>query len=134
MTALSKRKLAAYVLGIFLAGAGSGALIGWQVCRHTPVAPLSPTEIGARLRTRFQSQLALTPDQVQKIDPMIGQAMRRVQAIRQETANSVFANVSNLHEQMLTVLTPEQRPKFEELERARRDYLRQKFGAAANSP
>jgi Spy/CpxP family protein refolding chaperone len=134
MTALSQWKLGVYVLAIFLAGGGSGAFIGWQVCRRTPVAPRPPAEIGARLRARFQSQLALTPDQAQKIDPMIDQAMRRVEAIRQETAGQVFANVSNLHEQVLMVLTPEQKVKFEELERERRDYLRQKFGPATNSP
>ena len=116
------------------AGAGSGALIGWQMCRRTPVAPVPPAEIGARLRARFQSKLALTPDQVQKIDPMIDQAMRRVEAIRKETASHVFANVSNLHEQVLTVLTPEQKTKFEELERARREHLRQKFGPESNTP
>ena len=134
MTSLGKRKLAAYVLAIFLAGAGSGALIAWQVCRRIPVTPLPPAEIGARLRARFQSQLALTPEQVQKIDPMIDQAMRRLEAIRQETAGQVFANVSNLHEQMLTVLTPEQKVRFEALEQERRAYLRQKFGSATNSP
>ena len=58
MTSLGKRKLAVYVLAIFLAGGGSGALIAWQVCRRTPVTPLPPAEIGARLRARFQSQLA----------------------------------------------------------------------------
>ena len=134
MTSLGKWKLGVYVLAIFLAGAGSGALIGWQVCRRTPVAPVLPAEIGARLRARFQSRLALTPDQVQKIDPMIDLAMRRVEDIRKETASQVFANVSDLHKQMLTVLTPEQEVKFEELERERRDYLRQKFGPATNSP
>ena len=65
---------------------------------------------------------------------MVDQAMRRVEAIRKETASRVFANVSNLHEQVLTVLTPDQKTKFEELERERRDYLRQKFGPATNSP
>jgi len=134
MTSPGKWKLGVYVLAIFLAGGGSGTLIGWQVCRRTPVAPVPPAEIGARLRARFQSQLALTPDQAQKIEPMIDQAMRRVEAIRKDTASQVFANVSNLHEQMLTVLTPGQKVKFEELERARRDYLRQKFGPATNSP
>ena len=134
MTSLSKRKLAVYVLGIFLAGAGSGALVAWQVSRRMPAAPLPPAEIGARLRARFQSQLNLTPEQVQKDDPMIDQAMHRVEAIRQETANHIFANVSNLHDQVLTVLTPEQKTRFEELERERRDYLRQKFGPATNSP
>jgi Spy/CpxP family protein refolding chaperone len=134
MTSPGKWKLGVYVLAIFLAGAGSGALIGWQVCRRTPVAPVPPAEIGARLRARFQSQLALTPEQAQKIEPMIDQAMRRVEAIRKETASQVFANVSDLHKQMLTVLTPEQKVKFEELERERRDYLRQKFGPATNSP
>ena len=54
--------------------------------------------------------------------------------IRKETASHVFANVSNLHEQVLLVLTPEQKAKFEQLERERREYLRQKFGPAANAP
>jgi Spy/CpxP family protein refolding chaperone len=134
VTSLGKRKFATYVLVIFLAGAGSGALVAWQVSRRVPVAPVPPAEIGARLRARFQSQLALTPDQVQKIDPMIDHAMLRVEAIRQETASHVFANVSQLHEQMLTVLTPEQKTKFEALERERRVRLRQKFGPAANAP
>ncbi len=134
MTSLGKRKLAGYVLAIFLAGAGSGALVAWQVSRRIPVAPPTPAEIGARLRARFQARLDLTPEQRQKVDPMIGQAMARVETIRQETASHVFANVAKLHEQMLTVLTPEQKTKFEELERERRTYLRQKFGPATNAP
>ena len=134
MNSLGKWKLGVYVMALFLAGAGSGALIAWQVCRRMPVPPLPPAEIGARLRARFQSQLALTPDQAQRIEPMVDQAMRRVEAIRKETAGHVFANVSHLHEQVLTVLTPEQKVKFEELERERREYLRQKFGPANNAP
>ena len=134
MTALSKRKLGVYVLAIFLAGGGSGALIAWKLCPRLPVAPAPPAEIGARLRARFQSRLDLTPDQAQKIDPMIDQAMRRVEAIRQETASHVFANVSNLDAQVRAVLTPEQKVRFEELERERREHLRQKFGPESNTP
>jgi Spy/CpxP family protein refolding chaperone len=134
MTSLSKWKLSAYVLAIFLAGGGSGALVAWQVYRRMPVVPVPPTEIGAHLRARFQSQLALTPDQVQKIDPMIDQAVRRVDTIHKETASHVFANVSNLDQQVLTVLTPEQKLKFEELERERRERLRLKFGPETNAP
>ena len=134
MNSLGKWKLGLYLLAIFLAGGGSGALVAWQVCRRTPVASLPPAEIGARLRARFQSRLALTPDQVRKIDPMIDQAMRRVEAIRKETASHVIANVSNLHEQVLTVLTPDQKVSFEELERERREYLGRKFGPASNAP
>ena len=134
MNSLGKWKLGLYVVAVFLAGGGSGALIAWQVCRRSPVPPLPPAEIGARLRAQFQSRLDLTPDQAQKIDSMIDQAMRRVEVIRRETASLVLANVSNLDEQVLTVLTPEQKAKFEELERERRDYLRQKFGPATNAP
>jgi hypothetical protein len=134
MTSLSKRKLAMYVLAIFLAGGGSGALIAWKLCPRLPVALVPPAEIGVRLRARFQSRLNLTPDQAQKIDPMIDQAMRQVEAIRKETASHVFANVSNLHEQVQAVLTPEQKVKFEELDRERREYLRQKFGPESNTP
>ena len=134
MTAFGKQKLAAYVVAIFLAGAGSGALIAWHVGRRTPVTPLPAAEIGARLRARFQSRLDLTPEQVQKINPMIDQAMRRVEIIRGETASHIFANVSNLHEQVLLVLTPEQKAKFEQLDGERREYLRQKFGPPSHVP
>jgi Spy/CpxP family protein refolding chaperone len=133
MSSLSKWKLGVYVLAIFLAGGGSGAFVGWQMCRRTPVTPVPPAEIGAHLRARFQSQLALTPEQLQKIDPMIDEAMHRVEAIRKETASQVFANVTTLHEQVLAVLTPEQKVKFEVLERERRERLLQKFGPATNS-
>jgi Spy/CpxP family protein refolding chaperone len=134
MNALSKWKLGLYVLAIFLAGGGSGALVTWQVSRRIPVAPLTPEEIGTRLRARFKSQLDLTPDQVQKIDPMIDQAMRQVEVIRKDTANRVFANVSNLHEQVVIVLTPEQKANFDVLERERHDFLRKKYGPATNTP
>jgi Spy/CpxP family protein refolding chaperone len=134
MTTVSKWKVGAYVLAIFLAGAGSGAVVAWEVSRRTPIPPRPPAEIGAHLRARFQSQLALTPEQLKQIDPMIDQAMRRVEAIRNETAGQVFANVASLDAQLLTVLTPEQKVRFEELERERRDYLRQKYGPATNSP
>ena len=133
MSSLSKWKLGVYVLAIFLAGGGSGAFVGWQMCRRTPIAPAPPAEIGAHLRARFQSRLALTPEQLQKIDPMIDEAMHRVEAIRKETASQVFANVTTLHEQVLAVLTPEQKVKFEVLERERRERLLQKFGPATNS-
>jgi Spy/CpxP family protein refolding chaperone len=134
MTTQSKWKLGTYVFAIFLAGAGSGAVVAWELSRRMPVPPRPPAEIGAHLRARFQSQLALTPEQMQKIDPMIDQSMRQVVAIRNETASKVFSNVANLDAQLLTVLTPEQKVKFEELERERRDYLRTKFGPAANKP
>ena len=134
MTSLGKRKLVAYVAAIFLAGAGSGALIGWQVCRRLPAAPLPAVEVGARLRALFQSRLNLTPEQVTRINPLIDQAMRQVEVIRRETASHVFANVSNLHEQVLLVLTPDQKAKFEQLELERREYLRQKFGRETNAP
>jgi len=134
MSAAGKWKLGLYVLVIFLAGGGTGALITWRTCQGRAATPLTPAQIGARLRTRFHSRLDLTPDQMSKINPLIDQAMRQVEVIREETARHVFANVSNLHEQVLLVLTPEQRAKFEQLERERREYLRQKFRPETNAP
>jgi Spy/CpxP family protein refolding chaperone len=134
VSAPGKWKLGLYVLAIFLAGGGTGAFITWRACQGRAATPLSPAEIGARLRAQFQSRLDLTPEQVNKINPLIDQAMRQVEAIRSETASHVFANVSNLHEQVLLVLTPDQKAKFEQLERERRQYLRQKFGPASNAP
>ena len=134
MSVPGKWKLGLYVLVIFLAGGGTGALITWRMCQGRVSTPLTPAQIGARLRARFQSRLDLTPEQMNKINPLIDRAMRQVEVIREETASHVFANVSNLHEQVLLVLTPEQKAKFEQLERERREYLRQKFGPETNAP
>lgn len=134
MNLVGKWKLGLYVLAIFLAGGGSGALITWQVGQRIAGTPLTPEEIGTRLRARFKSRLNLTADQVQKIDPMIEQAMRQVEVIRKDTANRVFANVSHLHEQVVIVLTPEQKAKFDVVERERHDYLQKKYGPATNAP
>jgi len=134
MSQVGKWKLRLYVLVIFLAGGGSGALISWQICRRTPVPPMPTPEIAMRLRARFQSRLDLTPDQMEKVGPMIDDSMRRLEEIRKETANQIFANVSNMHEKVVQVLTPEQRTKFEQLEGERRSFLRTKYGAATNSP
>jgi hypothetical protein len=65
---------------------------------------------------------------------MIDQAMRQVEVIRKDTANRVFANVSHLHEQVVIVLTPEQKAKFDVVERERHDYLQKKYGPATNAP
>ena len=68
----------------------------------------------------------------------LGYRLKRIQKAKPlkklPETNAVFANVSNLHEQVMTVLMPAQKAKFEELERERRDYLRQKFGPATNAP
>lgn len=134
MTTLSKRKLVLYLLALFVAGGGSGALISWQICQRTPMAPLPTAEIGTRLRAHLQGRLDLAPEQAQKIGPIIDQAMGRIEVIRRETASQIFANVTNFDQQVLLVLTPEQKAKFEEFERQRLAYLRQKFGPANNAP
>jgi hypothetical protein len=133
MNVLSKWKLGLYVAVIFLAGGGSGALIAWKVCRRTPIPPMPTAEIGERLRARFESRLELSADQMEKVGPMIDQSMRRLEVIRRDTATQILSNVSTMHEQVVQVLTPDQRSKFEDLERERIDYLRKKYGAATNS-
>ncbi len=134
MSGPGRWKLGLYVLVIFLAGGGTGALITWRVCQGRAPTALTPAQIGTRLRARFQSRLDLAPEQVNKLNPLIEQAMRQVEVIREETARHVFANVSNLDAQVLLVLTPEQKAKFQQLERERRAYLRQKFGPETNAP
>lgn len=134
MNALGKWKLGLYVALIFAAGAGSGAAIAWRIGRKTPIPPTPTPQIAERLKARLQDRLELKPDQMEKIGPMIDEAMRRLEGIRRETATQIFANVSNMHEQVVQVLTPEQRVKFEALEQERHQYLRTKYGAATNSP
>jgi len=134
MKNLSKLKLGAYVLALFLAGAGSAAFLTYEMCRNMMFDQPTPEKIGANIRARLQSQLHLTPEQAQKIDPLIDKAMTEVRSNRRDFVLRLITNKSNLNAQILHELTPEQTAKFEQMESERLEILRKKFGAALDNP
>jgi Spy/CpxP family protein refolding chaperone len=102
------------IMLVFLAGAASGALsmqLGLHGWLHRTMSTPEPVSQPATLLEKFNSELALTPDQSQKISAVLADYTQYYQNI-QEQLDDVRATGRR---QILGILTPDQRDKFEKM-------------------
>ena len=64
---------------------------------------------------RVQHELDLTPDQHARINRILGESQERARKLMDPVRAQLQAEVKRAKEEFLEVLTPEQRPRFEEL-------------------
>ncbi|MEN3370683.1 MAG: motif family protein [Verrucomicrobiota bacterium] len=76
---------------------------------------------GGNILEHMTKNLALTPEQQAKIQPILDQAKPQVIAARQEAMGKMKAIRDATRAQIRAVLTPEQQQKFDALQKARED-------------
>ena len=108
--------IAAFVL-IFLAGAACGFFGAIHVHQAFFARMAAPDSMAQHMKDRMRAELNLTPDQMQKISPMIDRAASQLKTAREQTIQSVHEIFSQTHREMQPLLTPEQRIKLEEMEK-----------------
>ena len=123
MNHIKKWKISLYLAAIFFAGVVTGLFVSFQVVRH--MMP-RPDKMAARWCGELQSKLNLTPEQVRKIRPIIDDAMKQFGA---GMTREVLLNLSNCNARIVLEITPEQKAKFETIEKEQHEFLRAKFGA-----
>ncbi len=111
------RRAALWVGAVFLLGAALGGMIGYVFAHHTALAaPAQLTEAQRRARKveRLTQELNLTADQQKQIETILASVQAQYKAIRQTTEPQIDQARQKGREQIRAVLTPEQKPKFEE--------------------
>lgn len=111
------RKAALWVGAVFLLGAALGGMIGYVFAHHTAqAAPAQLTEAQRRAQKveRLTQELNLTADQQKQIETIIASVQAQYKAIRQTTEPQLDQARQKGREQIRAILTPEQKPKFEE--------------------
>ena len=117
-----KLKISLYLAAIFAAGVLTGMFISYQVVRH--MMP-SQEKMANHWCADLQSKLNLTPEQMEKIRPIInGQLTDFKSSLTQEMVSSL----SNCYVQVALQLTPDQKTKLEQLQREQEDFVRTKIG------
>jgi Spy/CpxP family protein refolding chaperone len=111
----------AFVL-IFLAGAACG-FFGAVHMHRVFFTHMAPDSMAQHMKERMRVELRLTPDQMQKISPIIDRAASQLKTTRDQTMRSVHEILSQTHREMQPLLTPEQRIKLEEMEKRHRRLL-----------
>jgi Spy/CpxP family protein refolding chaperone len=129
MNGPSRLKITLYLSAIFLAGAVTGALILSIAWRHFMFGPPHPDKMAARWCGELQTELNLTPEQVQKIRPIVNDTMDEV---RTSITHQLSTTISNCNTRIAAELTPEQQVKFQKLIKEREEMMRQKFGEKAS--
>ncbi len=70
---------------------------------------------------RFINQIQPTPEQREKIRPLVDQAAEDLRRLRLDTAHSTEVTLEQLQDQIAALLTPEQRERFNEMIQRSRD-------------
>ena len=110
------RKAALWVGLVFLLGAALGGVLGNVFGVHARNAPPQLTEVERRAQKvqRLTQELNLTPDQQKQIEAIIARVQAQYKAIHQSTEPQIDEARQKGREQIRAILTPEQKPKFED--------------------
>lgn len=114
MTKALKWRIAILLVIVFCAGIATGFFGAVHHARQIFWERRS-FHAGDRMREHLRRQLDLTPEQYEKISPILDQMSKRLDVIRDETSKRVAETMSDSHQQMIPMLTPEQRAKLERM-------------------
>jgi len=106
---------------------GAGVVTGSLLVRHTAppshpprpanarLGPVSPSGMRVEVLRRVERELDLTPDQRAQVDAIISASQERTKKLMEPIAPQLHAELQQAKEAVRAVLTPEQRPRFDEL-------------------
>lgn len=119
--ALQWKLIAGFIL-VFIAGGMTGGLIAVVHARRAFFEWHDPALAGQRMRDRLRVELKLTPEQVQKISPIVDKAATQLGEIRKDTGRRVHETMMEAHREIATNLTEVQRVKLKEMEARHRHW------------
>ena len=118
----AKRRAALWVAVVFVLGAALGGVFGYFYGHRSTVAaanpPLSEAQRRAQRVEQLTQELGLTNDQKQRLDSTLSQLHAEYKSIRDQSNQQLNSRMDQAHQkgrdQIRAILTPEQKPKFEE--------------------
>ena len=111
------RKAALWVGVVFLLGAALGGMVGYSYEHHLVSAASTPLPEPVRRAQRLEQLtqlLNLTSAQSQQVDAILLQRHTEAKTIHDQTDAQLEQVHKNGRDQIRAILTPEQKPKFED--------------------
>ena len=118
MNSETRQKARLWLALVFILGAAIGGVFGYSFAHRSYAATQGPTTLSeperrAKRIAEMTREVGLTPEQSTQIDQIIRQAHDEIKAIHEKTDADVDVVRQKTREQMRSLLTPEQKPKFE---------------------
>ncbi|MBI2815186.1 MAG: hypothetical protein HYX71_12990 [Opitutae bacterium] len=114
-------KVVVVLIGIFVAGGVTGGLVTLRVIRERFNKRPVPEEWAPRQLKRLVDRLALTPEQQEQIRPIVRHHMEQLNRLRTQSLADTQMRVEIMQRDIAQKLTPEQRAKFERINRELRE-------------
>jgi Spy/CpxP family protein refolding chaperone len=117
----SQQKAGLWLAVVFVLGAAIGGVFGYSFSqRRALAAPPTATQLSepqrrAKRVLEMTREMNLTQEQASSFDSIIHQAHEQMKVIRDKSEADVDAVRLQARDQMRQLLTPEQKPKFEEM-------------------
>jgi Spy/CpxP family protein refolding chaperone len=119
MNSETRQKARLWLGLVFILGAAIGGVFGYSFAHRSyaatqgPPVTLSEPERRAKRVAEMTKEVGLTPEQSTQIDQIIHQAHDEMKTIHEKSDADVDIVRQRAREQMRSLLTPEQKPKFE---------------------
>jgi len=123
MTSALKWRIAVLLVIVFLAGVATGFFGGARHARHVFIGRHG-AHFGERMQHHMKRRLDLTPEQSEKIAPILERMSTQLAEIRNDTGRRVAETMSQSHREMAPILTPEQQAKLEKMKKRHKRILR----------
>lgn len=117
-------KLVLLLVGIFLAGGVTGALVAMKFGRNWGPARTAPDQWPQMHLRQLAQRLELKPEQIDQLKPIIKRNMEELAKLRSESMMGTRAVFEKMEREIAAQLTPEQKTKFDEYNRQMRERMR----------
>jgi uncharacterized membrane protein len=114
-------KVIIVLLGIFVAGGVTGGFVTARVCKNKLANRPVPEEWAPRTLKRLIEHLGLTTEQQEQIRPIVRRHMEELNRVRNHSMAQTQTVVEGMQREISEQLTPEQRTKYEQLNRELRE-------------
>jgi Spy/CpxP family protein refolding chaperone len=116
------RRAALWIGAVFVLGVALGGVLGFVFARHAVAAENAPMPEAAKRAHRVEQltrDLGLSSQQAQQLDAILSQVHAEYKGIHTQQDQQLDQARKRGRDQIRAILTPEQKPKFEEFLRHR---------------
>lgn len=112
-------KVAVEFAAVFLIGVVVGGLVVWDFRTDSELTKFmsrtndSDTVIIERINKKYTEEYHLTPEELQKIQPLIKEMAQHISHVRRQFGADIVITYTEYHQKMAEQLTPEHRALYE---------------------
>ncbi len=127
-------KIVLVLVGIFLAGGVTGAFVVLRLGRQWMAHRPGPEQWAPNHLKRLVDRLDLKPEQVELIRPIVHRNMERLNRLRAEAVTETRSVFERMEQEVSAQLTPEQRVKYDQMNKEFRERARRFMPDRQNRP